>query len=485
MKFFAWLEKKRATYFLIIASFIFFLLRLPSLFEPYWYGDEGIYEVIGNGLRHGRLLYTTIWDNKPPLLYYIFAFFSGNQDAVRAFSLIVGIATFITFFFVAQKLFNTEKAQFIATGIFGFLFATPILEGNIANAENFMLLPILLSALIILKIIFHTHHKPSVHSYKPLVLSGFLLGFAFLLKVVAVFDFAAFFIFLFFATYHNVKHIRNQIPLLASFLGGFGIPIAWTFLWFLVHGRIKDFIVSAFLSNVGYVNYGNTFIIPQGLLIIKVLLLGACIIFLFKKRHIISLQSIFILLWLAFSIFNALFSQRGYTHYLLVILSSFSLGIGYIMYNKKFIRPIIAFLVLVGIIELISLGYYYGNFLMLVAQQKTYRQYIASFDKVATVRDYTLAEYINLHKKSGDSLFVWGDSGQLYGLTHMTPPGKYIVKYHMISSRQSLLETAQALKKVSPTFVVILPKQGYPPYGLNNYHIVFSINDAYIYEKVF
>ena len=44
--------------------FLFVVLRFPSLFEPNWYGDEGIYQSIGFGLRSGRQFYTGVWDNK-------------------------------------------------------------------------------------------------------------------------------------------------------------------------------------------------------------------------------------------------------------------------------------------------------------------------------------------------------------------------------------------------------------------------------------
>ena len=36
---------------MILAGVVF--LRIPSLFEPYWYGDEGIYLTIGQAMRHG------------------------------------------------------------------------------------------------------------------------------------------------------------------------------------------------------------------------------------------------------------------------------------------------------------------------------------------------------------------------------------------------------------------------------------------------
>ena len=52
--------------FWILNFLTFLILRLPSLFEPYWYADEGIYLTIGNALRRGEILYSQIHDNKPP-----------------------------------------------------------------------------------------------------------------------------------------------------------------------------------------------------------------------------------------------------------------------------------------------------------------------------------------------------------------------------------------------------------------------------------
>src|SRR5690242_18051873 len=118
-------KKYSSQFSLILISFFFFLLRLPSLVEPYWYGDEGIYEVIGMALRHGRALYTGIWDNKPPLLYIIYAAFNGDQANVRFFSLLVGMASVIAFYFLAKKILTQPPAVYIATGIFAFLFGTP------------------------------------------------------------------------------------------------------------------------------------------------------------------------------------------------------------------------------------------------------------------------------------------------------------------------------------------------------------------------
>src|SRR3989344_4330395 len=208
MKFLARAEKNRNFWFLLIASFIFFLLRFPSLFEAYWYGDEGIYQVLGLAIKAGRLLYRDIWDNKPPLLYMIYSLFNSDQFTLRLVSLIFGIFSLIVFFALARKLFEEKKGSktaIFSTIIFGLLFALPIVEGNIANSENFMLLPVILSGLLI----FTAKEKLKKNI---LMLSGFLLGIAFLFKIVGIFDFAAFFAFLFILNLpKKISNFRNVI----------------------------------------------------------------------------------------------------------------------------------------------------------------------------------------------------------------------------------------------------------------------------------
>src|SRR5437867_2962954 len=54
-----------------------FLLRLPSLFEPPWYDDEGIYAAVANSLLNGQSLYTQVLDNRPPGIYLIYSVIIG------------------------------------------------------------------------------------------------------------------------------------------------------------------------------------------------------------------------------------------------------------------------------------------------------------------------------------------------------------------------------------------------------------------------
>ena len=83
------LERSFSFWFLLLTSFLFFLLRWPSLFEPYWYGDEGVYQAVGILLNNGQSLYSQAWENKPPLLLVIYAILNSDQFLVKIASLIL------------------------------------------------------------------------------------------------------------------------------------------------------------------------------------------------------------------------------------------------------------------------------------------------------------------------------------------------------------------------------------------------------------
>lgn len=493
---FAHLEKTKDFWFLIIISFVFFLFRLPSLFEPYWYGDEGIYQVIGMALKQGRLLYAEIWDNKPPLLYVLYALFSSDQFSLRLVSLIFGLFATVAFFFLAKLLFSTsKKIIFYTTSLFAILFAMPFLEGNIANAENFMLFPILLAALLVVR------HLSSKNRWE-LLGAGFLLSIAFLFKTVAIFDLAAFLTFLFLVLYKGKKHLLSQLGDFSIFLGSFFLPILGVALFFIFSGIFTDFFNAAFFQMVGYVEYGNKFLIGQGLLFFKLILLSFFLGFLFLKRTVFSHASLFILSWLAFSLFNAFFAQRPYTHYLLVLLPSLVLFAGLIFYGGFFKEGtfklaqaikmqkvgLTVFLLLLFILGKNfhvygKISSYYQNFILFMAGKKSVFSYRVFFDR-NTPRDYAVAEFLKTHTKEKDQVFIWGNNAQVYTLVGKLPPGRYTVAYHAASSRASLLETQSDLEKKKPRFIVIMPKQGQIPYPLSSYSLRFIIEEISIYESI-
>ena len=100
--------------------------------------------MIGESIRHGRLLYLETWDNKPPLLYLVYALFSADQFTIRLVSLLLGIASLFLIFELSRRLFKNVRTALVVSGVFTLLYATPVIEGNIANAENFIIFFVLL-----------------------------------------------------------------------------------------------------------------------------------------------------------------------------------------------------------------------------------------------------------------------------------------------------------------------------------------------------
>jgi hypothetical protein len=490
------LENNKQFWFVIFITFLFFILRLPSLFEPLWYGDEGIYQVVGTALNHGKLLYSQIFDNKPPLLYWLYAILQSDQFTIRFASLIFGILTVIMFFLLSKKLFentkNNNNIPILTTFIFAILLGLPALEGNIANAENFMLLPIIASATLILYSKKTNLNRSSIYPLSlilnPHFLAGMLLGIAFLFKIVAVFDLSAFLVFYFILNFDSLK---KEIKI-SKILVGFFLPIFLVSLFFLYNGTFIDFAKATFIANISYVNYGNKIGSLPLLLFIKLILLGGSILFLFAKRKKLSHTTLFISIWFAFSLFNAYFSQRPYTHYLLVLIPSLSLMVGGILFDKKY-RKTIAITFLVALL-IIAKGFgipkfnkninYYQNFISYVMGKKTMASYQTFFDR-NTPFDYEIARFIRPKLTKNDTIFVWGNNAQLYQLVGVVAPTKYIVAYHISNYKDGLISTQTTIEKTKPKFIVIMTNNNPIPFPLLNYSRIININNATIYERIF
>lgn len=479
-------EKSRSFWFLLIISSIFFLLRLPSLFEPYWYADEGIYQAVAILVNSGQDLYSGAWENKPPFLIIIYALLDSDQFLLRTLSLLFGLVSVWFFYFVAKKLFsNSFQAVVVSTTIYAIVFGTWIIEGNIANAENYMLLPILIGGFIILTENFKSKTRQIISFFS----AGFLLSFAFLIKIVAVFDFLAFSFFLFInpAEKFEERLINKLIP----FGVGFTIPVILTTAYFFFTDHFKEFTQAFLTANVGYVGVNNEFFIPQGLLILKASLLGLALLFIFWKRNKIRKEILFIVIWFALSLFNAFFSQRPYTHYLLMLLPSFSLMIGTLIAYKKE-RLILG---TIAVLSFLLVAYnfefkgellnYYKNFIQFSANQKSAEEYQLFFDEDVP-RDYEIARYIKINTERDEKVFIWGNNAGIYKLADRTPILRYTVAYHITGFPTGLTEMKEAIDQQKPKLIVIMPNVHEPyPFTLDGYNEKMILDGAIIYEKAF
>jgi 4-amino-4-deoxy-L-arabinose transferase-like glycosyltransferase len=166
------------------------LLRIPSLFEPRWYTDEGIFAAVAHDLLRGHMLYSEAWDNKPPLIFVTYAtvqaLFGTGVLPLHAAALAASLATLAALLALAAHLFGPRRAA-LAGLLFALLVGTPVIEGNLAMTETFMVVPTTLAVLVFVR----AQARPEAARTAAYLACGALLGLAAGYKQVAVCDLLA------------------------------------------------------------------------------------------------------------------------------------------------------------------------------------------------------------------------------------------------------------------------------------------------------
>ncbi|MDD4938025.1 MAG: hypothetical protein PHX34_03355 [Candidatus Shapirobacteria bacterium] len=470
-------------YWFILAA-VFIILRLPSLFEPYWYGDEGIYLTLGQAIRKGLIIYSQIHDNKPPTLYYLAAV-SQTVFGFRLLLTLFMIPTVYCFYRLALQFIN-QKISKIITFIFVILTSIPLLEGNIANAEIFMLLPTIAAFLVFL-----TAKKNINYLW-----SGLLLGLAFTIKVPVFIEFGFLFLWLILTNLKILKtHFWSVFLKLFIFGIGFILPTIIFGIYFAIKGAFLLFLNSALLQNFSYLSSWatgtQTAPASSGGLVVRliILLIFWLLIFFLKIRKIIDSKLSFILFWFGATIFGALLSTRPYPHYLIQVIPPFCLILP-IIFNFKNLKNQILVLLCFFSLFLVIKKYkfytypvfsYYQSF-YLSGSITTFHQFFGQ--DINSI--YQISEFIDKNSNPQDRIFIWGDQPYIYALSNRLPPGRYTVAYHIVDFN-GYSQTLSDIKIHLPKFIVYSPMSDRPFTQLDDfisryYYLDTTINSNLIFR---
>lgn len=484
------LEKIHLPNWLIFILILVLILRIPSFFEPYYYGDEMIYLSLGQGIRHGIPLYSGLHDNKPPFLYVISAI-AGNLFWFKAILVFWNLAT-IALFWKLSKIFfaHSLKAHKFAVFIFAILTTIPLLEGNIANAELFMIAPTILAFLTLLT---------KKLNARNIFISGLFFSFASLFKIPAAAELGVIIFFWIIQSEFKKQELNRVLKNSAYLLLGFIIPIGLTFVWFGLAGSFKEYITAAFLQNFGYVSswrpgdVQKSFIARNSPLILRTLFVLAGSFILFVKRKRLSKNFIFLCLWILFSLFAVTLSERPYPHYLIQSTPAISLLVAFLVFNKTIEQSLsIIPLSLVFLVTIVFKFWYYpilpyySRFLSLATNNITKEEYLQKFDKNLS-RNYKIADFLAKSSGPKERVFILGDSPAIYALSRRFPPIKYVADYH-IKDFSNAKELMSILEKDKPPFVVVLeyskPFSEIIRFVRNEYIQISEIEGAAIYKNI-
>lgn len=514
---------------LLLILLLLLVLRLPNLFEPYWYGDEGIYLTLGIAMRNGARLYAEIIDHKTPLIYYFSMV--PNQFWFRILTIVWMTITTAVFYHIALKLLKKLWPTIVATTAFVIMTSVPWFEGNIPNGELFVMGFALSGGLLLLytkffavfadqKTLIKTS-DPFPHYFQEKVSrflknthdqilyigAGLLFGLAILTKVPAVLDVAAFLTIGWFGITNSFTlhpkdrkgmQYRISITLVRMLSIGIGIlvPILLSIFYFWLRGSADAYLDYGLLYNFRYVQnwqlpFSSPFLRQLFTLEAKFAIATALVLLLTFSRRFISPALQFAGTWFALALFATLLSNRPYPHYFLQVMPAAALLIGlsfdsilsWILLNKNqktvarfhehMVSPAISIALIslfIWVIFVMNVGLYptlkyYRYTTAYVTGKISQQDYFTSFNHLMT-DNYAAAEIIT--QTDNPYLFVWGTNPTLYALTQKQPVGRFTVSFH-IKDFDAYAETLTDLKKNQPDFVVVMDDEGTTLDGLNTY----------------
>ncbi|HVA22304.1 MAG TPA: lysylphosphatidylglycerol synthase transmembrane domain-containing protein [Candidatus Micrarchaeia archaeon] len=169
----------------------YLVLRLPSLFEPHWYTDEAGYATTAWLAGHGLSLYGTVWNNKPPLLFWTYGlalrWFGTGELGIHLLSMATGLAALLACWKLVLDGWGLRRAAVVA-GVAAFLLGSPLLNGDLALPENFLVAPAAWGMVATLLALRSTSARRQLLRG---VLAGGLFAVAILYQQTAVADFGA------------------------------------------------------------------------------------------------------------------------------------------------------------------------------------------------------------------------------------------------------------------------------------------------------
>lgn len=440
------------------AALLLFLLRAPSLADPQYYLDEGVYASVAYDLGHGGTLYKTAWDLKPPGVFYVYLFFQnifGPQAFImqRAFNTLLGALTVLGVFVLAKRSRLHESTSYAAAFLTAIFLGLPFFETQIFNTENIFVVTSLWG------IIAGLSYKKRF--FEPFA-AGFLFGLGQWFKIHPVFDLAAFAIFAAFK-YKLDKNFWR------AFIFGFLTPVIALVAYLTLNNILQVFWESTVLYNFFYVKEMPQITIFGNLLSRTIFLAaGSAALTFLKLKNKLSGHTFLLTLWFLFVFYGSLLSARAYGHYVIPAIPPLTLLLLRLSEKLGQKRRLLVLLLLAGFLLLeVNIGMnvlkrkiideqvnYYRTRLSYIARQTTQREFEANF----TPKPWRLRElklYLDQNVKNGESVYIWGNSPWAAYVLQRPPVQRYLMWFHVLGIREREEEVHRDLATNPPNHIII------------------------------
>lgn len=486
--FFNWLWAEKVLLVILLFAFI---LKIPALFEPLWYGDEAIYMVAGQAIKKGFTLYNDIFDHKPPLIYFLTAV-SKNIHVFRAYLVGFHLVFLVSLYRLSQKFFSKTINQVLPLLLF--IPLSIFWEGNIANAEMFF---ITFNTLAITWL----YSKKRTPSKLEFFLGGLVFGFGFMFKSPSAATMGAFMIWYFF--FNKDKFYKQFFnPKFWLLVLGFVLPITLSGAYYAYKGAFMPFLQAVLARNIGYLgsweaqDHSLTSWYQSGLIWRSiVLMIASLVLFIAKKKAQLKSLSAFLILWFLFDFYAALLSERPYPHYLIQTAVPLVLLTTNLLKDSDWLNRIFTSLSLaIGTVAYFVIGFW--NYPVLKNYTGFLKWTLGKIDKTSyhnlldsrVSQTQKIAKYIKLNTKPSEKIFIWGTEPALYAVANRLPVGRFMTSFH-IGDLHVKPEVFTDIVDYQPQYIILMDYETrnfsqLEGYLANHYIKVKTIDHGQIYRRI-
>jgi len=386
--------------------------------------------------------------------------FGQSPVAIHFSLLFINIATAFLLYLLGRKLLN-QSAGIIAGVSFSALTLSPSLQGTWANSEHFVLLPAIGGVLLLW-----------VSQEKPIrfILSGFLLGFALLIKQHAIFFFLFGLVFLSITAFAQSYKLKKTILSIGFFLAGGVVPIITSATLYWLYGNFSDLWFSTFQYASEYASmvslsqgfedfkYSCTHILESNFSILLLSLIGIVAMAPIKRAR---REYLFIIGFFLFSFLAITPGLYFRPHYFLLLMPAFSLfaGAGFTVLGNGFLSSRFKSLISLGILTLV-LGlpvWIQKDFFFTLPVFKATKLVYGSNPFVESLE---VAKYIREHSQKDDRIAVLGSEPQIYFYAQRRSATRHIYMYPLmekhIFAHEMQLELIREIENSQPKFIVLV-----------------------------
>ena len=461
---------------LTVPLVLLLVLRLPSLYEPHWYTDEAGYANVAWQMAHGKVLFLTTWNNKPPLLFWLFQVGLGisgpSEFGIHLLSTASEAAALGGTWILARQYLSPRRV-WVAMLLTAFFLATPVFNGDLALPED-LLIGVTPWAMVAALASLRSNARSRALIWAGL--AGVLFAAAILIQQTALADLAA-----------------GGLVMLVASRRGVWLGVTTGVAAVLVTGVVlAPFVAAAGLHNVifflvtSYTGYTTSALhpsfwslLPRGLVGI-LLLVGAYSARRWPPERLLPW------VWLPMLLLAYGLPNRDYLHFLLPAVPAAALllarvgiprwpqwlswqGLAGVPLLGSVALATLLWAVLVGsglsggsLFTLKLTGEYYPAFVGKLTGALTASQYVSIYDQRA-IAEHDAVVWIERNHLTGSTAVVWSPDSWAYLLAGLRPilPEPTIYENSAILGNQTLLKRVEVDRPV----VVILTSDAYTQYG--------------------